>query len=101
MSTFRTGDWSRTTLGWGTREFNRNKKGIAIDLKHPDGVALAKRLIATADVVMESFRPGVMNRLGLGYDAIRAINPKIIYCSVSAYGQTGPLNGWCCAKPTI
>jgi crotonobetainyl-CoA:carnitine CoA-transferase CaiB-like acyl-CoA transferase len=86
----RTGDWSRTTPGLGTREFNRNKKGIAIDLKHPDGIALAKRMIGTADVVMESFRPGVMTRLGLGYDAVREINPRIVYCSVSAYGQTGP-----------
>jgi len=86
----RSGDWSRTTPGLGTREFNRNKKGIAIDLKHADGIALAKRMIATADVVMESFRPGVMTRLGLGYDAVHEINPKIVYCSVSAYGQTGP-----------
>jgi crotonobetainyl-CoA:carnitine CoA-transferase CaiB-like acyl-CoA transferase len=86
----RTGDWSRTTPGLGTREFNRNKKGIAIDLKHPDGIALAKRMIATADVVMESFRPGVMTRLGLDYEAVRKINPRIVYCSVSAYGQTGP-----------
>jgi crotonobetainyl-CoA:carnitine CoA-transferase CaiB-like acyl-CoA transferase len=86
----RTGDWSRTTPGLGTREFNRNKKGIAIDLKHRDGIALAKRMIATADVVMESFRPGVMDRLGLGYQAVREVNPRIVYCSVSAYGQTGP-----------
>ncbi len=86
----RTGDWSRTTPGLGTREFNRNKKGIAIDLKHADGIALAKRMIASADVVMESFRPGVMTRLGLGYEAVHAVNPKIVYCSVSAYGQTGP-----------
>lgn len=84
------GDWSRTTPGLGTREFNRNKRGIAIDLKNPDGIALAKRMIATADVVMESFRPGVMARLGLGFDVVKEINPKIIYCSVSAYGQTGP-----------
>jgi crotonobetainyl-CoA:carnitine CoA-transferase CaiB-like acyl-CoA transferase len=86
----RGGDWSRTTPGLGTREFNRNKKGIAIDLKHPDGIALAKRMIATADVVMESFRPGVMTRLGLGYEAVRELNPRIVYCSVSAYGQDGP-----------
>lgn len=86
----RTGDWSRTTPGLGTREFNRNKKGIAIDLKHPDGIALAKRMMASVDVVMESFRPGVMDRLGLGYAAARAVNPRIVYCSVSAYGQTGP-----------
>ncbi|MBI4195879.1 MAG: CoA transferase [Betaproteobacteria bacterium] len=86
----RSGDWSRTTPGLGTREFNRNKKGIAIDLKHPDGIALARRMIAQADVVMESFRPGVMARLGLGYEAVREISPRIVYCSVSAYGQTGP-----------
>jgi crotonobetainyl-CoA:carnitine CoA-transferase CaiB-like acyl-CoA transferase len=86
----RTGDWSRTTPGLGTREFNRNKKGIAIDLKHPAGVALAKRMIGTADIVMESFRPGVMARLGLDYESARAFNPRVVYCSVSAYGQTGP-----------
>lgn len=86
----RTGDWSRTTPGLGTREFNRNKKGIAIDLKHPGGIALAKRMIATADVVVESFRPGVMSRLGLGYEDVRVIDARIVYCSVSAYGQTGP-----------
>jgi crotonobetainyl-CoA:carnitine CoA-transferase CaiB-like acyl-CoA transferase len=84
------GDWSRTTPGLGTREFNRNKKGIAINLKSAEGIALAKRLIADADAVMESFRPGVMDRLGLGYEAVRAINPTVVYCSVSAYGQTGP-----------
>ena len=86
----RTGDWSRTTPGLGTREFNRNKKGIALDLKHPDGITLAKRMLATADVMMESFRPGVMERLGLGYEAVKALNPRIVYCSVSAYGQSGP-----------
>lgn len=85
-----TGDWSRTTPGLGTREFNRNKKGIAIDLKHPDGIALAKRLVTGADAVMESFRPGVMERLGLGYEAIRLVNPSVVYCSVTGYGQTGP-----------
>jgi len=86
----RTGDWSRTTPGLGTREFNRNKKGIAIDLKHPDGIALARRLIRDADAVMESFRPGVMDRLGLGYQAARELNPTVVYCSVTGYGQTGP-----------
>ncbi len=73
-----TGDWSRTTPGLGTREFNRNKRGIAIDLKNPEGVALAKRLIAGADAVMESFRPGVMDRLGLGYEAAKAFNPTVV-----------------------
>lgn len=85
-----TGDWSRTTPGLGTREFNRNKKGIAIDLKHPDGIALARRLVKGADAMMESFRPGVMERLGLGYEAVREMNPKVVYCSVTGYGQTGP-----------
>jgi crotonobetainyl-CoA:carnitine CoA-transferase CaiB-like acyl-CoA transferase len=85
-----TGDWSRTTPGLGMREFNRNKRGIAIDLKNPEGVLLAKRLIAQADAVLETFRPGVMDRLGLGYAAAREINPTIVYCSVTGYGQTGP-----------
>lgn len=86
----RGGDWSRTTPGLGTREFNRNKKGIAIDLKHPDGLALARRLIGQADVMMESFRPGVMAKLGLGYEEMRAHNPRLVYCSVTGFGQTGP-----------
>jgi len=85
-----TGDWSRTTPGLGTREFNRNKKGVAIDLKSEQGKALVRRLLEGADVVMESFRPGVMDRLGFGYDAVRKMNPRIIYCSVTAYGQDGP-----------
>ncbi|OUN00016.1 MAG: hypothetical protein BAA02_10700 [Paenibacillaceae bacterium ZCTH02-B3] len=84
------GDWSRTTPGLGTREFNRNKKGVAIDLKKPEGAALARRLVAKADVVMESFRPGVMSRLGLGYEQVKELNPRIVYCSLSAFGQTGP-----------
>lgn len=70
--------------------FNRNKQGIALDLKSPDGVAVARRLIAQADIVVESMRPGVMDRLGLGYDQLRAEHPALIYCSISAYGQTGP-----------
>lgn len=85
-----TGDWSRTTPGLGTREFNRNKKGIAVDLKSPEGKDLVWKLIADADVVMESFRPGVIDRLGFGYQAVKAVRPQIVYCSVSAYGQDGP-----------
>lgn len=68
---------------------NRNKRGVALDLKHPDGAALARRLAAGADVVMENFRPGVMDRLGLGYDALAAENPGLIYVSISAFGP-GP-----------
>nr|WP_315594005.1 CoA transferase [uncultured Cupriavidus sp.] len=70
--------------------FNRNKDGIALDLKTPDGLAVARRLIASADIVVESMRPGVMERLGLGYPQLAAEHPALIYCSISAYGQTGP-----------
>jgi crotonobetainyl-CoA:carnitine CoA-transferase CaiB-like acyl-CoA transferase len=70
--------------------FNRNKRSIAIDLKHPDGAPLVRRMAASAQVVLESFRPGVMERLGIGYDALRALNAGLVFCSVSAYGQTGP-----------
>ena len=70
--------------------FNRNKRSIAIDLKKPEGRALVLRMAVRAEVVLESFRPGVMDRLGIGYEALRAVNPAIVFCSVSAYGQTGP-----------
>src|SRR5437879_2150959 len=70
--------------------FNRNKRSIAIDLKQGEGVETARRIVEKADVVVENFRPGVMDRLGLGYEALRQINPRIIYCASSGYGQTGP-----------
>ncbi|CAN7772419.1 CoA transferase [Variovorax sp. LjRoot290] len=70
--------------------FNRNKLGVSLDLKSPGGAAAARRLIAGADVVVESMRPGVMKRLGLGHEELRASKPALIYCSISAYGQTGP-----------
>ena len=70
---------------------NRGKKSIVIDLKSPDGLALAKDLAAQCDVVVENYRPGVMDRLGLGWETLRAINPRLIYCAISGYGQTGPL----------
>jgi crotonobetainyl-CoA:carnitine CoA-transferase CaiB-like acyl-CoA transferase len=70
---------------------NRGKKSIVIDLKSPEGLALARDLAAKCDVLVENYRPGVMDRLGLGYDALSAINPRLIYCAISGYGQTGPL----------
>jgi len=70
---------------------NRNKRSIGLDLKHEDGRAVARRLIASADVVMENFRPGVFERLGFGWDALRALKPDIIYASASGYGSSGPL----------
>jgi crotonobetainyl-CoA:carnitine CoA-transferase CaiB-like acyl-CoA transferase len=73
--------------------FNRNKLGLCLDLKPPQGLQVAKRLVAQADVLVESMRPGVMDRLGLGFEQLRAEHPGLIYCSVSAYGQTGPYAG--------
>ncbi|MBT2305528.1 CoA transferase [Variovorax paradoxus] len=70
--------------------FNRNKLGVALDLKTAGGAAVARRLIAGADIVVESMRPGVMARLGLGFEQLSGIHPALIYCSISAYGQTGP-----------
>ncbi len=69
---------------------NRGKRSVAIDLKAPDAVARLRPLIERADVVVEQFRPGVMDRLGLGFDAMAAINPRIVYCAITGYGQTGP-----------
>ena len=69
---------------------NRGKRGIAIDLKKPEGVELCLRLAEKMDVLIENFRPGTMERLGLGYEAVRARNGELIYCSISGYGQDGP-----------
>ncbi len=71
---------------------NRGKKSICVDLKHPAGLAIAKELIPKMDVVVENFAPGVIARLGLDYKTVSALNPKIVMCSVSTFGQTGPLS---------
>ncbi|HXY37334.1 MAG TPA: CoA transferase [Planctomycetaceae bacterium] len=86
--------------GWGPPNYgdqssffmglNRGKFGISIDLKKPEGIELCLRLVEKMDVFIENFRPGTMERLGLGYDAVRARNPGIVYCSISGYGQDGP-----------
>ncbi len=68
---------------------NRNKKSITMNLKNREDVGLTLELISTADVVLESFRPGVMKKLGLGYETVQAIKPDIVYCSISGYGQDG------------
>jgi alpha-methylacyl-CoA racemase len=90
------GDYART-LGTGQGEdsayfrmINRNKQGLRLDLKRPEGVEIFMRLASTADVIIESFRPGVVDKLGIGYAAVAALNPKIAYCSISGYGQNGP-----------
>jgi formyl-CoA transferase len=69
---------------------NRNKRSLSVDLKHPEGVALVRRLTATADVFVQNYRPGVAERLGLGYGDLSAVNPRLIYCAVSGFGSTGP-----------
>lgn len=69
---------------------NRNKRGMALDLKQPAAVDVVKRLVEEYDIVLEQFRPGVMDKLGVGYAALKAINPRLIYVSITGYGQTGP-----------
>jgi crotonobetainyl-CoA:carnitine CoA-transferase CaiB-like acyl-CoA transferase len=70
--------------------FNAGKKSMTLDLKNPQARDIILKLAATADVAVENFRPGVMKRLGFDYDSLRKVNPRLIYCSVSGYGQTGP-----------
>ena len=72
---------------------NRNKRSVVLDLKDPAQKAAARKLILTADVVLENNRPGVMDRLGLGYESFRAGRPSLVYCSISAFGQSGPRSG--------
>ena len=72
------------------RLVNRNKKSLRLDLKQAAGVEVFLRLAQDADVIFESFRPGVVDKLGIGFEAVRAINPRIVYCAITGYGQTGP-----------
>ena len=74
-------------------QLNAGKRSLTLDLKNPEAIALIKRMVLQADVLLENFRPGVMDRLGLGADALRALNPKLVYASISGYGQTGPAAG--------
>ncbi|HXJ81061.1 MAG TPA: CoA transferase, partial [Candidatus Methylomirabilis sp.] len=90
------GDESRTWPPYKDGEaaayllFNRNKRGMTLDLKEREGVEVVKRLVRSADVLVENFRTGTMESFGLGYDVLAEINPRLIYCSVSAFGRTGP-----------
>ena len=93
------GDWGRA-IGKKHGEHcayglavNRGKRSIALDLKNPEGIAIAQKLASEADIVLESFRPGVMGRFGLDYASVKAKNPSVIYLSVTGYGQEGPYNG--------
>src|SRR5688572_10276961 len=87
-----TRDWAPFVGGWSTYflSVNRNKKSVAVDLKSAEGRALLEDLIRAADVLVENFRPGTLERLGFGADRARALNERLIYCSISGYGTTGP-----------
>lgn len=83
------GDYARSMRGY-FQLVNRNKRSMRVDLKQEQGRAIFNRLVETADVLFEGFRPGVVNRLGIDYESVRRTNPRIVYCSLSGYGQDGP-----------
>lgn len=94
-----TGEWQRHTAAGGITgnkvnvsflSLNRNKRSLAVDLKKPDGKALLLDLVKTADVFLQNYRPGVAKRLGVDYESLAAVNPRLIYVSISGYGETGP-----------
>jgi len=88
--TMRTRPPVRNNCSTAFGQLNIGKRSLVLDLKSPSGIEAVRRLIATADVLVENFRPGVMRRLKLDYASVREIDPKLIYCSISGYGQTGP-----------
>jgi crotonobetainyl-CoA:carnitine CoA-transferase CaiB-like acyl-CoA transferase len=90
-------DGASTSFG----QLNTGKKSFVLDLKRQEAVAIVKRLVETADVVVENFRPGVMARFGLDYPALSAVNPALVYCAISGYGQTGPSAGRPAYAPVI
>jgi crotonobetainyl-CoA:carnitine CoA-transferase CaiB-like acyl-CoA transferase len=83
-------EWADRKMASSFLAVNANKRSLTLDLRKPEAVAIVKRLVPTTDVVWENFRPGVMERLGLGYEALAALNPRLIYCAVSGFGHTGP-----------
>jgi len=90
------GDYARTVppIQKKTSKFflsiNRNKRSVALDLRKNDGKKTFLKLLSSSDVIVESFRPGVLEKIGLGYEQVKKVNPSIIYCSITGYGQTGP-----------
>ncbi|SPE22349.1 Acyl-CoA transferase [Burkholderiales bacterium] len=83
-------EWAERGMAPSWLAINGNKRSLTLDLRKPQAIDIVNRLIAKADVVMENFRPGVMDRLGIGYEALRAVNPRLIYCTISGFGSTGP-----------
>src|SRR6202049_4782975 len=90
-------DGASTSFG----QLNTGKKSVILDLKRPEAVEIVRRLVATADVVGENFRPGVMPRCGLDYPVRKAAKPDLVYCAISGYGQTGPSAGLPAYAPVI
>ena len=86
----RANDWEKRGMAAPWVSVNAGKRSIPMDLKQPKAIEAIKRLVAKSDVVMENFRPGVMDGLGIGYDTLRVLNPKLIYCAVSGFGRVGP-----------
>jgi crotonobetainyl-CoA:carnitine CoA-transferase CaiB-like acyl-CoA transferase len=98
-----TGEWQRHVAAGGARgnkinvsflSLNRNKRSLAVDLKSPQGKAVLLELVKSADVFLQNYRPGVAARLGIGYEALAAINPRLVYVSLSGYGESGPYVNW-------
>ncbi len=97
------GEWQRHVAAGGARghrinvsflSLNRNKRSLAIDLKSPQGKAVLLELVRTADVFLQNYRPGVAARLGVDYKPLAAINPRLVYVSMSGYGESGPYVNW-------
>ncbi len=76
--------------GFDFQNLHRNKRSLTLDLKDPEGREILKKLVATADVIVENYRPDVKHRLGIDYETLRAINPRLVYASISGFGQDGP-----------
>ena len=72
---------------------NRNKRSVVLDLKNPEGAGILRKMVEGADVMVENLRPGAMVKLGLGYEDVRKVNPALVYCTISAFGVTGPYGG--------
>lgn len=97
----RVGGFRMGTISAMFSTVNRGKKSVALDLGHPDGVAALKRLVADADVLVQNFRPGAVDRMGIGADHMHAVNPKLIYVSISGFGPDGPYSNWRVYDPII
>lgn len=83
-------EYNKQLMGTSFLAQNCNKKSVSLNTKSPEGKAIFKKLVVDADIVIENFRPGVMDRLGIGYAVLKELNPRLIYCAISGFGQTGP-----------